>query len=333
MKYLDYEDVWILPQYSEVRSRSHVDTSTMVFDRRVEVPVVSANMDTVTEGDMALSMGAGGALGAIHRFMDEPKTKMIHSRVLTRTTGVFVTVGVKPEEMKPRAKLLYELGARWFIVDVANGASIQVKETVEWLSTYFGQELKIVVGNIATGNTMARLAEWPIHGVKVGIACGSVCRTRNVTGVTQPQFSAVRECVTVNRIAAARRRQPPKLLIADGGIREIGDIAKALGAGADLVMVGRLLAGCSEAPLEGIYRGMASIEAMKTIRESSSSLPTPEGVSVLIPPGGSAGEVVRTIRGGLASAMSYSNARNLDEFRAKVQFSTVNGPLRLREPE
>ncbi len=149
----------------------------------------------------------------------------------------------------------------------------------------------------------------------------SACSTKNVTGVTVPQFSAILDCAyEANRVNGKR-----PLIVADGGISEIGDIAKALGAGADLVMCGRMFASCREAPGERIngkkvYRGMASRDAMLTIR-SSSSLPTAEGISTLIDASEqSAIDVIKHIKGGLQSSFSYSNATTLQEFRANVKF-------------
>lgn len=148
----------------------------------------------------------------------------------------------------------------------------------------------------------------------------SACSTKNVTGVTVPQFSAVKECANV---VYGMNSKP--LIVADGGITEIGDIAKALGAGADLVMCGRLFASCREAPGERVggkkvYRGMASRDAMSTIRNVS-SLPTAEGISTLIDASEqSASDVVNQIKGGLQSSFSYSNARNLEEFHLNAKF-------------
>lgn len=149
----------------------------------------------------------------------------------------------------------------------------------------------------------------------------SACSTKNVTGVTVPQFSAVMECASV--LHGMYGNKP--LIVADGGITEIGDIAKALAAGADLVMCGRLFAGAREAPGERVggkkvYRGMASKDAMLTIRNAS-SLPTAEGISTLIDTSEhSAIDIINQIKGGLQSSFSYSNARNLCEFQMNAKF-------------
>lgn len=316
---LDYKDVYILPQYSEVTSRSQVDTSVHIGDMKIDVPVISANMDTVTDGEMAHAMSEGGAIGAIHRFMDVEHNIREFETAHGNTHPCFVSIGVN-EESKDRARRLYDAGARNFVIDIAHGHSRMMRDMTTWLrSTY--PDVYIMAGNVATGQAVCDLVSWGANAVKVGIGPGNVCTTKNVTGVTVPQFSAVNECASVVR--GMNGRKP--LIVADGGITEIGDIAKALGAGADLVMCGRLFAGCREAPGERVggkkvYRGMASRDAMITIRNVS-SLPTAEGISTLIDANEhSAIDVVNQIKGGLQSSFSYSNARNLCEFQVNAKF-------------
>lgn len=321
---LDYKDVYIVPQYSEVTSRSQVDTSVHIGDMKIDVPVISANMDTVTAGEMAYAMGEGGAIGAIHRFMDINRnirefqigTGDIHYQ---KSYPCFVSVGVN-EDSKERAIALYNAGARNFVIDIAHGHSRMMRDMTTWLREKYS-DVYIMAGNVATGQAVRDLVSWGAHAVKIGIGPGNVCSTKNVTGVTVPQFTAVKECALTARNMVGNG----PLIVADGGITEIGDIAKALGAGADLVMCGRLFAGCREAPGERVggkkvYRGMASRDAMLTIRNVS-SLPTAEGISTLIDASEhSAIDVVNQIKGGLQSAFSYSNARNLCEFQINARF-------------
>ena len=173
----------------------------------------------------------------------------------------------------------------------------------------------VIAGNVGTPWAVNDLADWGADMVKIGIGPGAACLTKNVTGVTVPQFSAIQEAAQVARIP----------IIADGGCTEIGDIAKSLGAGADLVMLGRMLASAKETPsimIDGhkIYRGMASRDAMRKIR-GEDNLPTPEGTSIIINDSPCpASEIVNEIAGGLRSSFSYSNAVNLKEFHAKVKF-------------
>lgn len=316
---LDYKDVFLVPQYSEVTSRSQVSTSVHIGDMTVDVPVISANMDTVTAGEMAHAMSKGGAIGAIHRFMDVEQNIREFETANGKTHPCFVSIGVN-EESKDRARKLYDAGARNFVIDIAHGHSRMMRDMTTWLRGKY-PDVYIMAGNVATGQAVFDLTSWGANAVKVGIGPGNVCTTKNVTGVTVPQFSAVKECANVVR--GMNGHKP--LIVADGGITEIGDIAKAIGAGADLVMCGRLFAGCREAPGERVggkkvYRGMASRDAMLTIRNVS-SLPTAEGISTLIDASEhSAIDVVNQIKGGLQSSFSYSNARNLCEFQINAKF-------------
>lgn len=332
----DYKNVYIIPQYSEVASRSIVDTSTKIFDNlSLEVPVISANMDSITEADMAIAMNISGAIGALHRFMSIEENVTQYKLATFREnpqedTHVLVSIGVNGDS-EERAAALYEAGARFFIIDVAHGHSLQMKNMIyRMLSRYqdVKDPIRIMAGNIATEEARYDLVSWGADAVKVGIGPGAVCLTKNVTGVTVPQFTAVTEC---SKLTYEMLHQKPKVravpIIADGGITEIGDIAKALAAGADAVMCGRLFAACEETPSwsvngKKIYRGMASKDAMLRIKPAD-SLPTPEGDSIVIEDEPTrAAEVVKNIKGGLQSAFSYCNATTVREFQrnAKVGY-------------
>ena len=321
--YLDYKDVFLEPQYSEVTSRKQVDVSCTMPDNSIlSVPVISANMDTVTEDAMARAMQRGGGAGALHRFMTIERNVDVFK--LSEMTS-WVSIGVN-EESKTRARALYESGARRFVVDVAHGHSILMKNMVAWLREEYKDTILIMAGNVATVDGVRDLTLWGADIVKVGIGPGNVCLTKNVTGVTVPQFSAVNLCAKGASALYAAKLIPKKpLIVADGGITEFGDIAKALAAGADLVMSGKLFASCREAPgerIEGkkVYRGMASRDAMLTIR-SSDSLPTAEGMSTLIDSSEhSAEEVCQQIKGALQSAFSYSNSLNMKEFHERAKW-------------
>jgi len=311
---LDYKDVYIIPQYSEIESRSQVDTSIVLRDGfKLTTPVISANMDSVTGPEMTCAMFNGGGTSALHRFMSIDE----NINQFKKSVVCFVSVGVN-EESKERAKALYDAGARRFIIDIAHGHSLQMKKMLTWMKENFKNNL-LVAGNVATPEAVADLASWGAHIVKVGIGPGGACLTKNVTGVTFPQFSAVQGC-------AMAAENHDVQIIADGGISEIGDIAKALGIGADMVMCGRLFSSCKEAPGERIagkkvYRGMASRDAMLTIRKDDGNLPTPEGLSTLIEDTGiSATQICADIKGGLQSAFSYSNSRTLKEYQTRCKF-------------
>ena len=328
-----FKDVFIIPQYSEVESRAVVDTSTKIFDNlEIDVPVISANMETITEGLMAIAMNNAGAIGALHRFMSIEENVEQYKFATFREspqegTYVLVSIGVNGDS-EERAAALYEAGARFFIIDVAHGHSLQMKNMIYRMKSRYQDvkdPIRIMAGNVATYEAVEDLTDWGADAIKVGIGPGAVCTTKNVTGVTVPQFSAITECA--NKINKDNMFAAHQFIIADGGVTEIGDIAKAIGAGADAVMCGRLFAACAETPgprLNGkkIYRGMSSKDAMLRIK-SADSLPTPEGDSIVIEDEPTtAAEIVKHIKGGLQSAFSYSNAKNVIEFQANVKFGS-----------
>lgn len=312
----NYKDVFIYPQYSEISSRTLVDTSTKIFDNlTIDVPVISSNMDTITESAMAIAMAKAGGLGALHRFCQVHESVEMFKYTKEVGVPVLVSIGVNGD-CKERAAALYKAGARFFIVDVAHGHHKQVGDVIKWLRREF-KDIRIMAGDVATPEGVAYLIDCGANSVKIGIGPGNVCLTKNVTGVTVPQFSALKDCCSsyLNGVS----------FIADGGITEIGDIAKALGARASAVMCGRFLAPCIETCgpyLNGkkVYRGMASLDSMRKIRDED-SLPTPEGMSIVIDePSTTADKVVKHIKGGLQSAFSYCNAKNLTEFQKNAIF-------------
>jgi IMP dehydrogenase len=249
---------------------------------------------------------------------------------------VAAAIGVKEKEID-RAKLLVEAGADAIVIDVAHGHTSMCIETIKKLRRIYGDNVEIVAGNVATAEGVEDLASAGANAVKVGVGPGSVCTTRIVAGVGVPQLSAILECAN-----AAEKMDVP--IIADGGIRESGDIVKALAAGASSVMIGRLLAGTDESPgavvvkngrRYKIYRGMASIYAMLGREARSREDPTEalidaseysyyaEGVEAYIPYTGSASEMIKKLVAGLRSGMSYLGARTIPELKHNSIFIRV----------
>jgi IMP dehydrogenase/GMP reductase len=322
---LDYKDVYIVPQYSEIETRSQVDIGVTVGSRttwHLDVPVISSNMDTVTEHDMATAMFRAGASGAIHRFMSISDNVGMYNKIRTSNTEAFVSVGVN-RDSKERTQELYKAGARYFVIDIAHGHSKMMKEMIAWVKGEY-RDVFLMAGNVATTEGAFDLARWGADAIKVGIGPGAVCLTKNVTGVTVPQLGAVQACALAEQLWYVGNQKEFPLIVADGGIREYGDVAKAIAAGADMVMIGGMFAGTDEAPGElvggkKVYRGMASRDAMRVIRVGD-SMPTPEGTSVLVDSKGPVGQIVQDIAGGLRSAFSYSNSRNIKDFQKRAQF-------------
>ncbi|MFO7675319.1 MAG: IMP dehydrogenase [bacterium] len=246
-----------------------------------------------------------------------------------RRLRVAAAVGVG-RDGRERAAALVGAEVDALVVDTAHGHSDNVLSMVRWLRRSW-PGLAVVAGNVATAEGAEALARAGADAVKVGVGPGSICTTRVVSGIGVPQMTAILDCVK-----ALGRRVP---VIADGGIRYSGDVAKALAAGAGSVMMGNLLAGTEESPgenilLEGrrykVYRGMGSIDAMRSgsadryVQEGLPKL-VAEGVVGRVPYRGSAAEVLYQLEGGLRSSMAYCGCRTLAEFRRRAQFIRVSG--------
>ena len=245
--------------------------------------------------------------------------------------GAAVGVGVGTEE---RVRALINAGVDILVVDTAHGHSKGVIDTVRWIKDNF-RDIEVVGGNIATAEAAQALVDVGADGVKVGIGPGSICTTRIIAGVGVPQISAISEVSRVTREAGIS-------LIADGGIRFSGDLAKAIAAGADVVMVGSLLAGTEEAPGEvelfqgryyKAYRGMGSLGAMgqsqgssdRYFQDASAGLDklVPEGIEGRVPYKGPMNAIIHQMMGGLRSSMGYTGSRDLNEMQTKTQFVKV----------
>lgn len=311
---LEYSDVYIKPNFSNIKTRKEVNVGFENEFFNIAVPVISANMDTITEADMAIGMQQGGGIGALHRFMKIDDNVKMFNTVKTKTNSVFVSVGLMNQDDVladaefRRASELYGAGARLFIIDTAHGDCERMLKTIKYLKTHF-KDIYVVGGNITTFDSVFRLEDAGVDAVKIGIGGGKVCLTKNVTGVTMPMFSAICECSYRANVD----------IIADGGIREIGDIAKAIGAGANMIMSGFMFAGAIEAASHSEYRGMASAGAMSRIRDMNTA-PTPEGTTIHVKEQGSVVGILNDMKGGLQSSFSYVGARNMNEFQEKIVF-------------
>ncbi|MEW5888030.1 MAG: IMP dehydrogenase [Pseudomonadota bacterium] len=243
--------------------------------------------------------------------------------------GAAIGVGEGTEE---RASLLVEAGVDLIVVDTAHGHAQGVLDRVKWVKKNFPQ-VDVVGGNVATATAAKALLDHGADGVKVGIGPGSICTTRIVAGVGVPQITAIDN--VANALASANVP-----LIADGGIRYSGDIAKAIAAGANAVMLGGLFAGTEEAPGEielfqgrsyKSYRGMGSLGAMQQGAadryfqepEANADKLVPEGVEGRVPYKGSVFVVIHQLMGGLRASMGYCGAATIDEMRAKAEFVEI----------
>jgi IMP dehydrogenase len=239
---------------------------------------------------------------------------------------VGAAVGVGDETMD-RVAALSDSGVDVIVVDTAHGQSMGVLKTVEKVRAEY-PDMQLIAGNVATGDATEDLINIGVDAVKVGIGPGSICTTRVIAGVGVPQITAILNCVAV-----AQKYEIP--IIADGGIKQTGEIAKAIAAGASSVMIGSLFAGLEESPGETIlfegrsykvYRAMGSISAMKEgsadryFQKKEQKKLVPEGIEGRVPYRGKLSDSVFQFIGGLRASMGYCGAGNIDEMRAKTQF-------------
>lgn len=311
---LTFDDVLLVPRYSEVSSRKHPVLKTQITKNyTIDLPVITANMDTITETEMACAMASLGGIGSLHRFMTEAEqvamVKKIQAYLIEKnlSTPIAASIGVKEEGMK-RAELLVEAGVQIITLDIAHGDSIMMLETLDYLKKRF-PGVDVIAGNVATADGVKRMIERGADAVKVGIGPGSMCTTRIITGHGVPQLTAIALAVSV----ASKYNIP---VIADGGLKNSGDIVKALAAGASAVMVGSLVSGTLETPGElkgGMkqYRGMASKAAQVSWRGDMPQGMAAEGESTQIPCKGSVVNVIEELMGGLRSGMTYIGVDNI----------------------
>ena len=311
-----FDDVLLTPKFSDIISRKEIDlTSSLEEGMNFSIPTISSPMDTVTEIDMCLGMQDAGGLGIIHRYNSiDDQREMI--RVASQIGYTGGAIGVSGDYLE-RAQELYDSGARVLCVDIAHGHHAMMRHALTVLRNTFGTSIHIMAGNVATLEAFNDLADWGANSIRVGIGGGSICSTRIQTGHGMPTLQSIMDCSGSDREAA---------LIADGGIRNSGDIVKALAAGADFVMLGSLLAGTNEAPGEEMfiggerykaYRGMASVEAQIEWRGHTASV---EGVSSTVPCKGSLRNTLTNLETGIRSGLSYTGARNILELQASAEF-------------
>ncbi len=328
--FLTYDDVLLLPNYSEVTPSKVVTESNLTAKIKVAFPLVAAPMDTVCEKDLASALGRIGGYGIIHRNLSIEAQADQLAWVLSQKSACGAAVGVGVD-FKERTAALIKAGAKEICIDSAHGHTQHVGEATGWIKNHY-PGVEVISGNVATFAGAEFLFKKGADAVKVGMGPGSICTTRIMSGMGVPQLTAVIEAVR-----AAKKYH--KKIIADGGIKNSGDIVKALAAGADGVMLGSLLAGTEEAPGKKVkvgrrwfkvYRGMGSIAAMKRgSAERYGQVKTaktfvPEGVEGLVEYKGKLADVVFQLVGGLRSGMAYLGAKNLKELKRKARFIRIS---------
>ncbi|MFM6930593.1 MAG: guanosine monophosphate reductase [Bdellovibrio sp.] len=321
-KGLTFDDVLIVPARSDIRSRRDPKLTTKVTRNfTIDTPVISANMDMVTEYDMAFAMHQLGGMGILHRFLSiEDQASQAYRLKEAGVKVISASVGVG-EEFKARAKALVDAGVNIITIDIAHGHSVQMMETMKWLKDQY-PHVDLIAGNMATPDAAHDLIEAGADAIKVGIGPGSMCTTRIITGCGVPQLTAISLCAEV----AAAHGVP---VIADGGIRTSGDMVKAFAAGASTVMLGSMLSGTIETPGEikngkKHYRGMASRSAQDSWRGGVPEGMAPEGESTQVAVKGHVKDVIFEVTGGIRSGMSYVNATSIAEIKEKALFMEMS---------
>ena len=324
---LTYDDVLLIPRFSDIESRSEISLDSDLDNKRtLTLPIISSPMDTVTGDVMASTMALSGGLGIIHRYNtpDEQATMLAIAKRIAGTINrkdanlIGAAIGVSGDYLD-RARKLVKAGADIICIDIAHGHHILMQKAIRDVRTIVGNSIHIMAGNVATREGYDDLCRWGADSVRCNVGGGSICSTRIQAGSGYPGLQTILDC-SVSEFAG----QVP--IIADGGIRNSGDIVKALAAGADFVMLGSLLAGTGETPSETVrvdgeirkvYRGMASREAQMDWRGKTSSL---EGVATTIPFKGSVEPILADLERGIRSGLSYSGARTIEEFHCVAEF-------------
>lgn len=319
-----FDDVALVPQFNNIPSRTEPNLETwLTRDRKVHIPILAANMDSVIGEDLAGVLLQYGTLPIFHRFTDfDTQAKWIQ-KFRDKT---FISCGIHTHKIDETRKLL-DLGAVGVCIDVAHGHSDRMFKIIEDLKKTHPDK-DIIAGNVCTPMAYHDLVNAGADAVKVGVGPGAACTTRMVTGFGVPQFTAIMECAQI----AEKLRIP---LIADGGIRDSRDVVLALAAGASTVMIGKLFALTNEsvAPkrpnaqypsgFEAKYRGQASEDFQTDFYGALKEKTVAEGIDFWAPVSGSAQAMIDKLLGGLRSGMTYGGARSIKELQRKAEFVEV----------
>ena len=328
---LTFDDVTLIPDYSSVLP-SETNTLTQISSRlNLKIPLLSSAMDTVTESKMAIAISKAGGIGVIHRNLSIQKQISEVKKVKKSNCIVGAAIGVNNADIE-RAYELNKAKVDLIIIDTAHGHTKKVLEMIKKVKNNI-KNTTLCAGNIATGKAAKFLGDSGVDIVKVGIGPGSICTTRLVAGIGVPQLSAIIEA------KKALKRHKTKI-ISDGGIKFSGDLAKAIAAGADAIMIGSLFSGTSESPgkilkkngkLYKNFRGMGSVGAMSVgssdryyqKRFKDISKYVPEGVEGIVKYKGPVDKIIYNLIGGLKASMGYLGAKTIKDLQRKGEFLKI----------
>ena len=329
---LTFDDVTLVPKYSKILP-SEVDTSIkLTSNLKLKIPLISSAMDTVTESKMAIAVAKSGGIGVIHRNLEIKKQIEEIRKVKKQKLLVGAAVGAGPKELK-RAKEILDEGVNLIVVDTAHGHTKKVSEIIKYIKRIKDKKIALCAGNIATPEAAKFLLKLGVDIIKVGIGPGSICTTRLVAGIGVPQLSAI---LSVRKGIKNKNIK----IIADGGVKYSGDLAKAFAAGADAVMIGSLFAGTNETPGKLIkrngklfksFRGMGSVGAMNKgsadryfqSKQKDVSKYVPEGVEGFSKYKGKVSDIIYKLIGGLRSSMGYLGSKQIKYLRNRPKFVKI----------
>ena len=326
-----FDDVTLVPQYSSVLPSEAVTASKLSDNLNLQIPLMSSAMDTVTESKMAIAISKSGGIGIVHRNLSiEEQVKEV-KKVKKNNCLVGAAIGVSPRDLE-RAEELFRVNTDLIVIDTAHGHTQKVLNMIKKIKKKL-KNCTLCAGNIATGKAAKFLADSGVDIVKVGIGPGSICTTRLVAGIGVPQLSAVLD------VKKALKNYKTKI-VSDGGIKFSGDLAKAIAAGADAVMIGSLFSGTIESPgkivkykgkLYKKFRGMGSVGAMavgsadryyqKKFKNVSKYVP--EGVEGMVKFKGTVKKTIHNLVGGLKSSMGYLGAKTIKDLQKKGEFVKI----------
>jgi len=329
---LSFDDVLLLPDYTELK-REEIDFSSYLTQTiKLNVPLVSSPMDTVTEEILAETIALEGGIGIIHRNLPIDQQALMVKKIKDKRLLVGAAVGAG-KDFEERVRELIKAQVSVIVIDSAHGFSKSVIEATSFIKKNY-PKVPLISGNVATYEGAKALIKAGADTLRVGMGPGSICTTRIISGMGVPQITAILETV--------RAAKPSKIpVIADGGIRSSGDITKALAAGASTVMIGSLFAGTEEAPGELViingkkyksYRGMGSISAMKEggaarygqkYQKGKEKKLIAEGIEGLVPYRGKLTDFVSQLIGGLKAGMYYLGAKTIAELQRKARFIKI----------
>lgn len=343
---LTFDDVLLIPAESHVLPNDVDLKVQLTSSLKLNLPFISAGMDTITEHEMAIAMAQAGGLGVIHKNMtianQANEVKLVKNTEVTSEKAavdndhrllVAAAGGVTTDTFE-RASALIDAGANAIVIDTAHGHSAGVLRKISEIRAKF-PNINLIAGNVATAAGTRALYDAGVDVVKVGIGPGSICTTRVVAGVGVPQITAIYDAANV-------AREYGKTIIADGGIKYSGDIVKALAAGGNAVMLGSMFSGTHETPGQifekqgqkfKAYRGMGSVGAMSQAHGSSdryfqggvneANKLVPEGVEACVTYKGYVKEVIFQLIGGLRAGMGYVGAPDLAALIENAQFVRI----------